>query len=231
MTNTRRTQKRIHEHVEALGSQDASTAKRAESTLFRYYRTRAVEPLIAACDHPNPQMRYRAVWLLGKSKDSRAYETVLKLTQDPDGDVRYDAALALGRLGDIRAIEPLIALIAKPDPETCVDDAAAQGIRDLGSPAVPYLIALLGHSTPSVCHMAAKALGIIGDVAAIEPLSELLRDDHPDTRIAGIEALAEIASPLCIDLIRTCLDDPAEQVRKNAASCLNELTAPNADRK
>lgn len=221
----RRTQRRIQQHITLLASSDKEVSARAETVLFRYYGVRAVEQLIAACDHENPQVRYRAGWLLGKAHDSRAYETVLRLTKDPDGDVRYDAAIALGRLGDERAIPELIALISIPDHETCVDDAAAWGIVSLGSAAVPALVYLLHNSIPSVRQMTSYTLGSIGDESAIGPLSELLKDEEAQTRIAGIESLARIGTPQCVDLIRGCLGDLSERVRNVAASCLRELTA------
>ena len=220
---TRRTQKRIQEHIAALASSDKDVSAKAEHNLFRYYGARALEMLIEACDHENPQVRFRAVWLLGSAHDSRAFDTVLRLIGDPDGAVRYDAAIALGRLGDERAIPILIALMSIPDLETCVNDAAATGIVSLGKAAVPALTDLLQSDIPSVRRMTAYTLGNIGDEVAIIPLSELLKDKDPLTRMAGIDSLAEIGTSRCRDLIRQGLDDEAEEVRESAAYSLREL--------
>jgi HEAT repeat protein len=218
-----RTRRRIQRHIEALNSTDTDVAARAEGYLIRYYGVRAFEPLIAVCAHPNPAVRFRAVWALAYMHDARAYDTILQLTRDPEGSVRYDAAIALGILGDVRAIEPLVTLMRTPDPETAVDSAAAEGLVRLGKPAVPALIAVLQQNAPELRRTAAYALGNIGDEIAFEPLADLLRHPEENTRIAGIEALAAIGTARCLFLIGQCLDDVAEPVRSNATYWYSEV--------
>lgn len=212
----RRMLKRIQHHIEALNSHDQNVSWRAESNLIRYYGSRALEPLIAACSHPNAVVRYRAAWALGFTSDPRAFETLLQLTRDPSGYARYDATLALGNLGDERAIEPLVTLMCTPDPENYIDSAAAMAIVRLGKPAIPALIKLLSHADIHVCEEAAYALGNIKDEAALEPLAHLLTDPDEGIRIAGIEALGLFAAPECLPLIAGCFEDPSEEVRKLA---------------
>lgn len=212
----RRALKQIHRHVAALAHPEGKIAKRAESTLIRYYGARALEALIAACADPNPQMRYRAVYTLGRTQDARAFETILALTEDPVGEVRYDAAIALGRLNDPRAVAPLIALMSEPDKEYCVNDAAATALGYLGLVAVPAVIEALQHGSADARRFAPYVLGGLGNPAAIPALHELLADPDDYTRIRGIEALGMIATPECIELIAPTIDDPSEDVRRIA---------------
>lgn len=223
----RRAFRRIREHIEHLSHATAEVAARAVGHLVRYYGERAVEPLIEACAHADPQVRSRAVWALGQIHDPRAYETILRLTRDPDPAVRYDAAWALGRLGDPRAVEPLIQLMNMPDPQGCVDGAAAQGLSELGKPAVPALIENLQKGSREARRMAAYALGGIADEASIEPLARLLSDADEWLRIAGIEALAQFqeqrGEASCQQRIEECCNDPVARVRENASYWLKEL--------
>src|SRR5438067_9894688 len=107
--------KRIERHIANLDSLDEEVSARAQGYLIRYYGARAKDQLIGACGHPNPVVRFRAVWALGYAKDSEAYETILRLCGDPDEGVRYDATIALGILGDGRAIEPLSQMLLSND--------------------------------------------------------------------------------------------------------------------
>ncbi len=221
---TRRVQKRIEQHIEALNSPDAEISARAGDTLIRYYGVRALEPLIAACDHSNPIVRFRAAWALGCSQDPRAFDTILRLTRDPVGEVRYDAAIALGILGDERGIEPLIALMSVPDVDSGVDSAAAMGLTRMGRLPIPALLSLLQGATTEVRMMAASVLGHIGGEAEIERLATLLTDPDEHIRIAGIEALAELGTQRCLEVIEGCLKDVSAPVRKNADYWHQDLT-------
>jgi len=218
------TLKRIHRHVAMLSSTDINVAARAEHALARYYGSRALEQLKAASQDNDPNVRFRAARVLAETHDAQTYETILRLTRDDDSIVRYEAAIALGTLGDERAIEPLIALMSTPDPKAAVDNAAAMGLTQLGKRAVPALIAVLGDVKPAVQQVAARVLGSIGDIAAVTPLSELLKSREEETRIAGIEALAQIPTSRSLELISGCLEDAALEVRENATYWVRELT-------
>lgn len=188
----KRTAGRIACHITSLGSPDRAVARRAESHLIRHYGARALEPLIAACASDHPQVRYRAVWVLGRTREPGAFDTVLRLTRDPDGEVRYDAALALGNLDDARAVEPLVTLLQEPDTEYSVDSAAAMGLERLGVVSVPAPLDVTRDGSGYARVMAIYALGGIGDRRAVELLTILLADADEKTRMAAEEALEEI---------------------------------------
>lgn len=89
-----------------------------------------VEPLIK---HADPRVRYRAVWILGKSRDPDVFETILSCVEDPDHRVVYDALMALGDLGDRRAISYLRALADHFDDDpNGLDGAARIALTKLG---------------------------------------------------------------------------------------------------
>ena len=97
------TRRRIAGHIANLGSPDDETALRAEARLMRF-GARAVPQILAMVSDDSAQVRFRAAWILGKSRDPLAYPALAALTEDPDEAVRYDATLALGELGDARAV-------------------------------------------------------------------------------------------------------------------------------
>jgi len=111
------TRRRIAGHIVNLSSADDKTAQAAERCLI-HFGPKAVDALLVAASDPRPQVRYRAVWALGKSGAARAFPVICALTEDEDEAVRYDATLALGELGDPRAVpflEELAQRIARED--------------------------------------------------------------------------------------------------------------------
>jgi len=93
------TRRRISQHIANLGSLEENVAQKAESRLLHFGK-KAVGQLIAVVSSDKPQVRFRAIYLLGKSGDPDALPVILRFIDDPDEAVRYDAVMALGYLGD-----------------------------------------------------------------------------------------------------------------------------------
>src|SRR4051794_2413179 len=95
----------IRAYIADLNSSDPSVSEDAEISLLdalqrlRRSRPEAADLLIAATAHPNPTVRFRAVWALASTRLKQAYSAIVALVDDPDGAVRYDAVMALGRFG------------------------------------------------------------------------------------------------------------------------------------
>ncbi|MGV3720725.1 MAG: HEAT repeat domain-containing protein [Actinomycetota bacterium] len=126
------TRRRLATHVAALEDPDADVAMRAEGRLIRFGR-KAVAPLIEAADHPDPRVRFRAVWVLGKIGDARALSTIQRLTEDADGRVAYDAVLSLGELGETEAIPKLWEIALRLNDQRELDSAARSALVKLGA--------------------------------------------------------------------------------------------------
>lgn len=199
-----RAQKRILQHIENLNSLDFDTSCRAEGSLIRYYGSRALAPLIEACKHPNPTVRFRAVWALGQTRDPGAFETIVKLTEDPDERVRYDARIALGIHGDERALAILKSACLSNDDL----GASFMGLRHFGLRSLPVLTKLMICDSPEIRWSVMQSLGnlaketgnaqcvellknMVNDVAecvrkdAADWLEEISHSDHADRRIAS----------------------------------------------
>ena len=212
----------IKNYIADLASPDEEIQCRAEDALIDA-RVTAVDALIDAMKDPNPQVRFRAVWALGKIGDSRAYPTIVELTHDPDSAVSYDAIMALGELGDARAVEPLIELVRRYDEDEVPAGAAGNALAKIGKPAVGPLIEVLQTGSNGAKSITARVLGGIGDKSTVEPLAKLLVDSDEQLRIAAIEALAELGEehPLvvgfeCLELIEERLSDPSTAVSDSA---------------
>jgi HEAT repeat protein len=73
-------------------------------------RTTYTDKLIRALEHPEPQTRVRAAWLLGKKREARAVPALMaaieRSTDDPE--LLAVAAWSLGVIGDAAAIPTLV---------------------------------------------------------------------------------------------------------------------------
>lgn len=92
-----RIQRRIGQLIAELGTRNQLAALRAEGRLIKIGPP-AVEALMAATTSGDAQVRFRAVWALGKIGDRRALRVIMALTADRDARVAYDAATVLDEL-------------------------------------------------------------------------------------------------------------------------------------
>lgn len=135
----------------------------------------AVEPLLAALEDPNANVRAGAARALGKIGDIRALGSLIfRLRVDADAEVRKSAVWAM-HLGGTRAVEPLIE--ALHDSDEWVRFGAAIVLSKIGEGAVEPLITALTDPMAVVRCNAAETLGRIGDARAVDALAEALRDE------------------------------------------------------
>jgi HEAT repeat protein len=177
-----------------------------------------VESLVACLDRRDPTMRKSAAQLLGKIGDARAKKALVETLSDGNPDVVQAAGEALAKLGwkparsaagaafwvsqgewglcvKIGAIAVPSLVAALNDRHQGRRDGARQALVRIGAPAVePLLDALVGGARP-VRASAARALGEIGDVRAVNPLIGLLADRGEDVREAARCALVRIGGP------------------------------------
>lgn len=109
----------------------------------------------------------------------------------------------------------------------CADGRAQQRARDaledIGSPAVgPLIHALLNAENTTIRWRAAEALGHIGDIDAIDPLINALKDKDNSVKWRAIEALADIGQP-AIKPLTMAIEDEDEEVRWGAKRALKDI--------
>ncbi|MFC2149861.1 HEAT repeat domain-containing protein, partial [Candidatus Auribacterota bacterium] len=130
----------------------------------------AVKPLIRVLDNDNEpdELRYYAVGFLGDLNARESFEHILKVAADnkESGRVRRQAIWTLGRFKDRRASKFLLNIVEK----------RLEGTNEWRG-------------------IAAKALGVIGEEKAAEPLIKIAGDEKEDNelRMAAIQGLGEIS--------------------------------------
>jgi HEAT repeat protein len=151
------TRRRIVGHLAALASDEDAVAQTAEYRLI-HFGSKAVDALLQAATDPNPKVRFRAVWALGKIGDARAFDTILARTDDPDEAVWYDATLALGELQDPRAIPYLARMMYRREDEQIRSGVAAMALMKFGPAVIPCLKEMLEKGSPETRQLAQSCL-------------------------------------------------------------------------
>ena len=98
-----------------------------------------------------------------------------------------------------------------------------RALERIGWPAVDPLIQALLHADYTVIRMrSAEALGHIGDVRAVEPLIQALRDKDTAVQWRAIEALADIGEP-AMESLHFATEDENEDVRWGATRAIKDI--------
>ena len=177
--------------------------------------TTAVEPLIAMLGDDDSVVRVRVVTILGTIGDIKAVESLVTALSDSDGEVRRRSAIALDKLG----WEP-------QDDRQCALRAVALGrwheTMRLGTAAVEPLSAVLRHGGWTTRQQVVEALGIIGDVRAVESLIMSLADSDRGVRRRAVRALRMIGMEAVEPLI-AALHHSDREVRRQVAEVLGTM--------
>ena len=78
----------------------------------------AFNPLVAALDHENVEVRWRAAAALGWLGDGRAIQPLVRRGSGEGYEVKFNVVWALGQVGDSGAIQPLLEIIHAGESES-----------------------------------------------------------------------------------------------------------------
>ena len=154
----------------------------------------ALERLRGALASDDAASRRAALEALAHTPTFQAAELAAMALADEDIDVQTAAATALGSMR------------ASPEREFAVD----------------ALMLALGALSPRVQAAAARALGMLGDRSAIEPLHDLVRSRAPGVAASALEALRAIHDPTLDELLVEALGHPDTEVVKQALRGIHE---------
>ncbi len=175
----------------------------------------AVAPLLMALKDATGRKRRDILWVLGMIRDKRAMEPLIGALEDEDPETRSVAILGLGLLRDPCGVHPLIEAMH----EERFADWAAEALGDIGEASVEPLIAIVESPENDwrVRSKAIKALGLIRDARAVDPLIRALQD--PLLRHHAATALVEFRDMATTRLLEVACDENAE-VRAHAVAAL-----------
>lgn len=192
--------------IELLQDPDWVVRREAVVTLGEMADDRCVEPLIRTLRDGDWQVREAAVEAIAEVGPP-AVELLIRYMRD--WEARKYVIQALGKINDERVLDPLMSMLHNDE----FKDDATRALIDLGSPAVPKLIAALSDKEEFVRKQAILALGAIKDPAAVDPLMAMLRNQDWFTRLTAAAALEKVGDPRGRDAIKPLMKDPDIVVR------------------
>ena len=163
---------------------------------------------------------------LAQMKLPDAEAAMIEALDHPLPEVRIAAARRLAERGNVKALSGLIEGTRRERWGGLFERQVAQ----IGSAAIPGLLAALNDEGPAVRCDLVRALEQIGDPAVVPEIIKLLRDTHPLVRQAAMRALKCLGTPEALSamdaalpgLIRD-LEDADKYVRYRASMVLRDI--------
>lgn len=136
----------------------------------------------------------------------------------------------LGKIADDEAVETLLEFVdADSDPQ--LQKVTFKALGEIGSEEATQALAnKLAMDDDNVRPLAARALGLIGDTRAIDPLADTLENDESDTvRAAAAWALRQIGTESALEAAAEYADDRTYIVQAEAEAAAESLDAAAAE--
>jgi HEAT repeat protein len=172
--------------------------------ISNYKDTSSVSTLLACLNNKreNYKVRLACADALGRIGDKYAVQPLINLVEDEEEKSIYlkeSATFALGMLGDTSAIDPLVSILE-----------SKQGFLDKFTFLKEKIIEALGKLN-------------INNRKVMKAIQHSLMDPSPIVRINSIEAIMNSGDGASEELIKPCLQDEDDEVKKNALIALYNL--------
>lgn len=172
--------------------------------IANYKDTSTVTTFLSCLNNKNEHYRVRLACAdaLGRVGDKYAVKPLIDLVEDEEEKSVYlkeSATFALGLLGDTTAIDPLVAILE-----------AKQGFLNKFTFLKEKIVEALGKLNTN-------------NKKVMKALKNSLMDSSPIVRINAIEAIMNSDDENSAELIKPCLNDDDDEVKKNALIALYNL--------
>jgi HEAT repeat protein len=187
----------------------------------------AIEPLTAALNGTNYQMREQVAWALFELKDPRSVGPLISFLQvEKFGD--WAAEKALIAIGE-PALTPLIEAFRSQTTNGQFREKAAKVLGELRhAKAVEPLLEGLASNDRSLPRVCAEALGKVGGASAVDGLIAALASNNPVAKRYAAQALGQVKDPRAVPALMGLLTDRERDFRSVAAAALGEIGDPSA---
>lgn len=179
----------------------------------------AFQPYVRDVDSSDPLVQYQAIGVITEMAPPFLEDVILKLAELPNRAAA--AASALGRLNTARAKQRL-AEMAEDSQQRQSAIVALAKTRDRAY--LPVLIRISNGTTGGDRALAIQSAGLIGGRDAIPFLVSVLHESDVNARVAALRGLGITASRSAVPVLIGTLQDPGEQIFREATQSLAELT-------
>ncbi len=208
--------------------EDPSHRDTAAAVLGRLKDPGALQPLIAMLKSQDPAARVLAAEALDQLADPRSADAWIEAMAY--SDLREMASRSLKRISELRErIAEILDRLRETEDTVALEEArigVSMDLIGLGRPAVAGLLEALEDELWVVREAAAQALGLIGDLRAVEPLLRKAKADRDmGVRESCIKALGEFGDARSVDvLVEAVLDPTTRLAATEALSKIKDIT-------
>ena len=184
-----------------------------------------IEKLIQDLSAESPEIRERALDMIGALNPDNAFEIILPSLSDEDPGVRGTAACNLGEIEDGRAIEYLINLVKSDSSEEVRSEALSSLEKYRDSSILQCLIDEVNRVKQSrrPRQIVAKQLQYYDTEESVDALIALLQDEDIYVRIWAADSLYVLNRVRLREIWKTALEDESEYVWQLAKKALKKL--------
>ncbi len=213
--------------IDQLEDPSNSIKHAAVISLGRYGNPAAIEELVKpkVFQSKVENIRWAAVSAIGKLGDYRVIEHLVKAVGDPQWIVRNQAVTEIKskiveiiQLKDNRIVRILIRLLAMEDDE--IVDLAVDGLSEMGEKSYGRILEAVKSPSARMRANAARVLGKMRAVPAMDTLIGLLHDPEWQVRCYVVEALGLIKDKRAIEPLVLRLADNVERVQRQTVQSL-----------
>jgi len=196
--------------------------KKAAKELWRAADPCALEALEwALLNDPDKEVRQIAASALGRINDSRRVDPLLKVLQDKDSDVVCSAILALRRSTEERVIQKMISLLRHED----------FGVRASAAQMIDTIRWVPGDRQQRIWFQVAKGWydrAATSGAEALDALQLVVKSAPMHNAVRAIDAMAKVADPRAIELLRAALNSKEPSVQIAAAYAIGKAGGSGA---
>lgn len=179
-----------------------------------YERDNEPEPILRALELFDSEfMEKHCLDALKRLGAAAALDDMLQRAERRD----QPAIEVLGKIADDEPVE-MLAEYAATDSNPQLQKVSLRALGEIGNEEATQAVAdRLATENDEVRSQAARALGLIGDTRAVEPLTTVLAEDDADNvRASAAWALTQIGTEHALSAVREYTDDPAYIVQAEA---------------
>lgn len=183
--------------------------------------------LLQLLQDPDREVRAEAIRSLGELADPEGAGALLDfLDEESDPDLTLEAVCALGRMKSRAALRHLLGLLKTQREELAVEVIRALGAMRAPEAVRPIITRMQDDEGREVQLAAVRALGDLGDGAAVPALVQLLQGGRDGHKVPIAEALAKIKVPEALAPLEELLQDADVVVRSHAVAGIGSQQNP-----
>ncbi|MBC8646629.1 MAG: HEAT repeat domain-containing protein, partial [Thermoanaerobaculia bacterium] len=169
-----------------------ASSEDAEAALLEAEDRKTFDPVLlsSAAQSPDPTVRARAAWAIGRIGDERGGALLVRLLSDSSPAVRAAACFGAQALSDPALTGDLIPKLADPDHRVVSSAAKAIGFLSRGDGQDALAAAIPGAASPEPRATLLRSLWRFANPASEATVLPFVSDPDPVVRFAAIYAIA-----------------------------------------